>query len=133
MKIKVRWILFLGICIMGYNFIFAEVSSVKAVNLVQEQSTIAYSNLKIINAVSTVKLGETGIITIQGAPITQYNIKTSYKIENKTIRVIQWRTTDRTGVATFNWIVDKDTTSGTYAATISGAGYEINTSHTVLK
>jgi hypothetical protein len=133
MKIKVAWILFLGMFIMGYHNTGA-ISTVKAANIPQKQSVIAeQSHLKIINAVSTVKHGGTGVITIKGAPNTLYNIKTSYKIKNKTVPVIQWRTTDRTGIATFNWIVGNDTISGTYPATISGGGDILNMSHTVLE
>lgn len=133
MKIKVAWILFLGMCIVGYQSTTGAISMVKAVNMPQKQFILAQSNLKIINAIATVKHGGTGVITIQGNPNTLYNIKTSYKIENKIVSVIQWRTTDRTGVATFNWIVSKDTIAGTYAATISGGGDIINTDHTVIK
>ena len=39
---------------------------------------------------------------------------------------------DNTGVATFNWIVDMKTTPGTYAASIFGGGYTLNTTHIVL-
>jgi len=84
MRIKVAWILFLGMCIIGYNSTAEAISTVKAVNMPQEQSVIAQSHLKIINAVSAVKHEGTGVITIQGIPNTLYNIKTSYKIENKT-------------------------------------------------
>jgi len=133
MKIKVAWFLFLGMCIIGHNSTTKAISTAKAVNMPQEQSIIAQSHLKIINAVSAVKHGGTGVITIQGIPNTLYNIKTSYKIENKTVSVIQWRTTDRTGVTTFNWIVGNDTIAGTYPATISGGGDILNTNHTVVK
>lgn len=132
MKIKVAWILFLGMCIIGFPNTGA-ISTVKASNMPQRQSIIVRSHLKIINAVSVVKHGGTGVITIKGTPNTQYNIKTSYKLENKTVSVIQWRTTDGTGVATFNWIVGNDTIAGIYPATISGGGDILNTSHTVLE
>jgi hypothetical protein len=133
MKIKVVAILFLGMCIMGYHSNVEAICTVKAVNMLQEQSIITQSHLKIINAISTVKHKGTGVITIQGIPNTLYNIKTSYKIENKTVSVIQWRTTDRTGVTTFNWVVDNDTIAGTYSATISGGGDILNITHTVLQ
>ncbi|MBU3191244.1 hypothetical protein K9O30_18580 [Clostridium bowmanii] len=133
MKFKVAWILFLGVCIMGYHSNVEAISMVKSGNISQKQFIIAQSHLKIINAASVVEHGGTGVITIKGIPNTQYNIKTSYKKENKTVSVIQWRTTDATGVATFNWIVDNDTIAGTYPATISGGGDIINTKHTVLQ
>ena len=133
MKIRIARILLLVMCIMGYHSTTESMHMVKAVNMPQKQTVIAKSDLVIINAISTVKHGGTGVITIQGAPNTLYNIKTSYKIENKTISVVQWRTTDRTGVTTFNWRVSNETVAGTYAATISGGGDILNTNHTVLE
>lgn len=134
MKIKVVLILLLSMFIMEVHSLAQGLSIVSAMNVPQKQSIIAVqSHLKIINAISAVKRGGTGVITIQGTPNTLYNIKTSYKIENKTISVIQWRTTDGTGVATFNWIVGFDTIAGTYSATISGGGDTLNTKHIVLE
>ncbi|MCB2309680.1 hypothetical protein LGL55_00940 [Clostridium tagluense] len=133
MKIKVVWILFLSMCIIVCPSTTGAISMVKAVNMPEQQFIIAQGNLKIINAVSAVNHGGTGVITIQGRPNTQYNIKTSYKVGNKTVRVIQWRTTDKTGIATFNWIVGNDTAPGTYSATISGGGDILNINHTVLQ
>ena len=133
MKIKIACIFILGLCIMGYHSSIEVTPTVKALNMSQKQTIISQSHLKVINAVSTVKRGETGVITIQGKPNTKYNIKTSYKVGNRTISVIQWRTTDGIGVATFNWIVSMDTIAGTYAATIAGGDEVLNTKHTVLQ
>jgi len=132
MKMKIACALLLGLCITGYNYTTKAVSMLKQENISQKQSMVVQSQLKIINAVSNVKRGETGVITIQGTPNTLYNIKTSYKLANKTVAVIQWRTTDETGVTTFNWIVGMETMSGTYDATISGGGNILNTNHKVL-
>ena len=132
MKIKISCILLLGMLMLGCNNTNVEIPTVKSLNIPQEQITIVQSNLKIINAISEVKRGGTGVIIIQGMPKTLYNIKTSYKLGNKIVPVIQWRTTDATGVATFNWIVSKNTIVGTYPATISGGGDVVNTNHTVL-
>jgi hypothetical protein len=132
MKIKVACILFLGMCMVVYHNTAETIPMAKAVNISQKTSMISQRSLKIINAMSTVKRGETGVITIQGTPNTLYNIKTSYKLANKTVSVIQWRTTDGTGVTTFNWIASMETIPGTYSATISGGGEILNTKHTVL-
>lgn len=132
MKIKVACILLLGMCMIGYNHTAEATIRVESKNMSQNQSIIAQRQLKIINAVSDVKRGETGVITIQGVPNTLYNIKTSYKSGNKTIYVVQWRTTDRTGVTTFNWIVGMETMAGTYNATISGGGDILKTNHKVM-
>ena len=105
----------------------------RVASITQKQFQTAKRHLKIINAITNVKRGGTGIITIQGAPNTSYSIKTSYKLGNKTISVIQWRKTDVTGVTTFNWIVSMETAIGTYAATISGGGDIIKTNHRVLQ
>jgi len=132
MKKKLVCVLLLGLCITGYNHITKAVPIVKQVKISQKQSMASQSQLRIINATSNVKRGDTGVITIQGAPNTLYNIKTSYKLANKTVSVIQWRTTDGTGVTTFNWVVSMETMSGTYDATISGGGNILYTNHKVL-
>ncbi|MCJ7690302.1 MAG: hypothetical protein MUO60_13395 [Clostridiaceae bacterium] len=132
MKIKAACIIFLGVCIMGFYGINVTTPVVEAFNISQKQPLISQGQLKIISSVSVVKHGDTGLITIQGIPNTRYNITTSYKIKDKTISVIQWRTTDRIGVTTFNWIVNMKTIAGTYDATISGGGAILKTNHTVL-
>lgn len=132
MKIKVACIIFLGVCTMGYYGIAGTTPVVEAFSISQKEPMISQSQLKIINSVSVVKHGETGLITIQGIPNTRYNITTSYKLNNKTISVIQWRTTDGIGVTTFNWIVAMKTLAGTYDATISGGGDILKTNHTVV-
>jgi hypothetical protein len=132
MKIKAACIILSGVCIMGFYGIAGTTPVVQAFNVSQKQPLISQSQLKIINAVSVVKHGETGLITIQGRPNTRYNITTSYKLKNKTISVIQWRTTDGIGVTTFNWIVNMKTIAGTYDATISGGGDILKTNHTVV-
>jgi hypothetical protein len=132
MKIKVACIIVIGVCIIGYYGITGTTPVVEAYNISQKQPPMSKSKLKIINAVSVVKRGGTGLITIQGIPNTRYNITTSYKLENKTIPVSQWRITDRIGVTTFNWIVNMKTITGTYDATISGGGDILKTNHSVV-
>jgi hypothetical protein len=132
MKIKVACIITLSVCIMGYCGTSGAAPVVENVNMSQKQTIIAQNELIIINSVSSVNLGGTGVITIQGARNTLYKIETSYKLANKTVSVIQWRTTDGTGVTTFNWIVSENTNTGTYDATISGGGQILKTKHTVL-
>ena len=133
MKIKIVYILLLSICMMGYNSTTQATTIEKELNTSQKQYIISQNNLRIINAVSEVKRGGIGVITIQGTPNTLYNIKTSYKVDNKTVYVVQWSTTDDTGVTTFNWIVSMETMSGIYDATISGGGYTIITNHKVAQ
>jgi hypothetical protein len=133
MKIKIACVLFLGLSIIGYRGTTEAKPIAQAVSTAKNQFEITKNNLKIINAITTVKRGGTGIITIQGAPNTAYSIETSYKLLNKTIPVIQWRKTDVTGVATFNWIVSMETIVGTYDATINGGGNIIKTNHRVIK
>jgi hypothetical protein len=89
--------------------------------------------LRVINARNVLRKGETGIITIQGQPGKKYEIKTSYKITNRTVTVTQWRVTDSNGFATFNWVVGMDTVAGTYSGQIRGNGSSINITHTVLQ
>ncbi len=132
MKSKLACILLVVMCVMGYNSTAEATTMIDRSNISQKQHTKSQNNLRIINSVSAVKRGGTGIITIQGMPNTLYSIKTSYKLINKTVSVTQWRTTDETGVITFNWIVSMETMSGTYDATISGGGDVLKTNHKVL-
>jgi len=117
---------------LGYNSTTEATTMIDRSNISQKQPIKSQSNLRIINSVSAVKRGGTGVITIQGTPNTLYSIKTSYKLINQTVSVTQWRTTDGTGVTTFNWIVDMKTMSGTYDATISGGGDVLKTNHKVI-
>jgi len=132
MKSKVACILLIAICITGYNPSVFAVPIAIGENIAQNQYMVSQSKLVIISAISAVEHGGIGVITIQGKPNTLYNIKTSYKLENKIIPVIQWRTTDGTGVTTFNWVVSKKTMAGTYDATISGGGDVLKTYHKVI-
>jgi len=131
MKVKVLSVLLLGMCIMGYNYTTLATTMSNELNSTQKQSIISQNTLRIINSDTNVERGGIGVITIHGRPNTLYNIKTTYKLANKTVSVIQWRTTDDTGVTTFNWVVDTKTMAGTYDATISGGGYMLKTSHKV--
>ena len=121
MKFKTKYILLLLILVIGLS----------AVN-VQAAVKTAEANLKVTSAQTTLKVGDTGVITIQGKPRTRYTINTTFLRANRSINVTQWRTTDSNGHATFNWVVEPGTTPGTRTATISGGGERIEISHTVL-
>jgi len=132
MKNKTRFLLFVILAVFTRYNTINSIPSVKLLTIPQTQSVKSSNTLSIISSVTTVKRGETGVIIIQGIPKTQYSIKTYYKLGNKTIPVVQVRTTDTTGVATFNWVVSMKTTPGTYEASIFGKGNTINTTHVVL-
>jgi len=133
MKLKTKYILILSICMLGNYNTANSIPTMKLLTGEQTQSVMAQNPLSIRSSVSKVKRGETGLIIIQGIPNTRYSIKTSYKLANKTIPVLQLRTTDKTGEATFNWIVNMETTPGTYEALISGGGNTLKTAHIVLE
>ena len=129
---KTKFILLLSLCILLNYTTVKSIPTEKLLAVKQAQSVRLESSLKIISSISTVKRGGTGAIIIQGIPRTRYTIRTSYQLENRTIPVTQSRTTDNTGVATFNWIVDMKTTPGTYNAVINGGSDTLNTTHIVL-
>lgn len=131
MKIKLVSVLLLCMYIMGRNNVALATTMSNQLNTIQKQTITTQNNLRIVNSQINVKRGGVGFITIQGKPNTLYNIKTSYMLANRTISVIQWRTTNDTGVTTFNWVVSRKTMAGTYEATISGGGYMLKTSHKV--
>ena len=133
MKNKAKYILLLSLCMLVSPNVTKSIPTLKLLTVQQTQSVMAANNsFSIISSSSTVKRGGTGIITIQGSPKTQYSIRTSYKLGSKTIPVMQLRTTDKTGVATFNWIVSIETTPGTYDVAITGGGNTLKTNHIVL-
>jgi hypothetical protein len=132
MKIILSCILFLCICVTGFLSTSNSTPMVKPLIKPQVQAAMAQNSLSILSSLSSVKRGETGAIIIKGKPKTLYSITTSYKIASKTVSVVQWRTTDVTGVATFNWIVSYSTVPGTYNATISGGSETLYTKHIVL-
>jgi hypothetical protein len=132
MKTITKYILVLSICMLGsYNSV-QSMSTVKLFASEQTQSVMAQSSLNIKRSVSNVKRGGAGLIVIQGAPNTRYSIKTSYKLGDKTIPILQLRTTDKTGEATFNWVVNEESIPGTYEASIYGGGNTLKTTHIVL-
>ena len=131
MKNKTKYILLL-ICLVGNYSTTRSMPTVRLLTVPQSQSVTVSNSLGIIGDLSTVKRGGTGVIIIHGTPKTQYTIRTSYKLGNKIVPVMQLRTTDKTGVATFNWIVSMETTPGTYDVSISGDGNTVKTTHIVL-
>jgi hypothetical protein len=100
--------------------------------MVSSQPENTAGNLRVIESVTRVRLGEIGFITIQGTPGVRYTVTSSFKTGEKTRSASQWRITDESGRATFLWSVNPDTVPGTYPVTISGDGRTINISHTVL-
>ena len=132
MKSKSKYIVFLCIFVLGSYTSVKSIPRIKVLAVPEIQSVAVLNSLSIISDLSTVKRGGTGVITIHGAPRTRYNIRTSYNIGNRTVPVMQFRTTDGTGVATFNWIVSMETTPGTYDVSISGGGNTLNSTHIVL-
>ena len=74
MKIKIACILLLGMCMIGCNRTTDATTMVEDLNMPHEESVISQSHLKIINEVSIVKRGETGVITIQGTQIGRAHV-----------------------------------------------------------
>lgn len=132
MKIRKRYILILSICMLGNYNTARSMSTVKLFAQEQTQSVMAQDSLSVRSSITSVKRGGAGFIIIQGIPNTRYSIRTSYKLGDKIIPIMQLRTTDKTGEATFNWIVNDETIPGTYDASIYGAGNTLKITHIVL-
>lgn len=94
--------------------------------------SVQVTTLQIASSTTTLRRGQTGVIAIQGKPNTTYTIETAYSVGGNTIAVKQWRVTDSSGRATFNWVVDEKTDPSTQKAYIYGGGERIETSHTVV-
>lgn len=136
MKRKLYFILFFSILALSLswytgnaitNTVTGEKEKGKTVTVQSLQAT----SLQIINSTASLKRGETGIITIQGKPNTRYTIETSYRMGGRSISIRQWRISDSSGRATFNWVVDAKTEPSTQSAVISGGGEVVETTHTV--
>ena len=61
MKFKLICTLIVGMCIIGYQKNVETVPAIKTENITNKQTIIAQRHLRIINAVSAVKRGETGV------------------------------------------------------------------------
>ncbi|NLZ47792.1 MAG: hypothetical protein GX895_03220 [Clostridiales bacterium] len=96
-------------------------------------NTIEYNQnqIFIIRSITTLKRGEVGLITIKGKPGERYTIESSFSVKGKIIPVKQWRIADSNGMASFSWVVGRDTDIGTYNATIHGGGATLNITHNV--
>ncbi|MDP4091692.1 MAG: hypothetical protein Q8930_20810 [Bacillota bacterium] len=88
--------------------------------------------ITVIRAITTLRPGDAGLITIQGRPGVKYTLSSTFRIGNRTTAVSQWRVGDSRGHATFNWFVGLDSVPGTYPITIRGDGEVLRLSHTVL-
>lgn len=130
-SIIISGLLALSLSLYSSNIIRNSAVDTKSKEEVVTVQNIQGNTLQIINETSTLKKGEAGVITIQGKPNTKYIIETSYSISGKSIAVKQWRITDSSGRAAFNWVVDNKTDAGTRKAFIYGGGERIETSHTV--
>lgn len=131
MKLRLLCVLLLCVFISGCSSIINLPSGLIRLSALQSQSRSLADDLRIINSNAIVNRGDFGFITIQGRPQTRYRITTSFRRGNRIIPVNQWRVTGSNGQATFNWVVDPETTPGTYPAIISGVGRSLNTYHTV--
>jgi hypothetical protein len=89
-------------------------------------------NIQIVNSNTNLKLGETGFYMIQALPNTRYTITTNYKKGTHVMSVSQWRKTDESGYATFNWVVGANTQPGVYTAIIRGGGARLKTNYIIL-
>ena len=138
MKIRASAIILFGMFIFvatGYigNNMFKSALNYEQTSKPVTSLNVQTSKIDVIKNQTTLKRGDAGIITIKAKPNTTYTIKTSYKMNGRTINVTQSRSTDSGGEATFNWVVDKKTDSGTQNAVITGGGESLNLSHTVVQ
>lgn len=93
----------------------------------------AQADLRVVESATRVRLGEIGFITIQGQPGVRYTVTSSFRTNEGTRSVSQWRVADNNGRATFLWSVGPETIPDTYPVTITGGGKTIELSHTVLE
>lgn len=124
-------LLCIGIAFLNYPVIYTESTNSLPKN---ELKTIKYTQneIHIIRSITTLKRGEVGLITIKGIPGEIYTIESSFRVNDKTIPVKQWRRADSNGMASFSWVVGNDTDIGSYKATIYGGESTLSLTHTVI-
>lgn len=85
------------------------------------------------NIKTPVRLGETGSLTIQGQPHTQYTITAVYDNTRDTIMATAVKQADSDGTVNWTWDVNSDTKPGTYGLMITGGGRMLTASYTVAE
>lgn len=126
------------ITILIFMFLFAPIyitsipiNSINTSNKPVTQEDINRA-IRIINSNTNLKQGDTGFFMIQALPNTRYTITTNYKRGTQIMSVSQWRRTDESGYATFDWVVGANTQPGVYTAIIRGGGTRIKTNYIIL-
>lgn len=69
-----------------------------------------------------VEAGETATVKIQGAPNTEYSIDVYYGSSESKAKGLEKKTSDSSGVVSWEWIVGTNTSKGEHSITVRGGG-----------
>lgn len=132
MKYKLLCILLFSTFTIGCSNEIDMASTTDKPATIQTQARVDQNKLRVINSQTALNRGGIGYVTIQGMPRTKYTLKSSYRVGNRLVDIIQWRITGDSGQATFNWTVSPETTPETHDIFIFGGGENLRLAHTVL-
>lgn len=135
MKIRLRYILLIAAFVLVFGLAKNINKNSQSYNeIAAKTETLGYQeqDISVIKAITKLRPGESGIITLQGQPGTKYTIKSSYVRGDNAFNVTRQQTADQSGKVSFTWTAERDTTPGVYPIVITGGGKIINLYHTVL-
>lgn len=87
----------------------------------------------LLDIKTPVRQGETGSLSIQGKPNTQYTVTAVYNNSTGTITTTSAKRTGSDGKLSWTWNVSRDTMPGTYGLMITGGGKMLTAAYTVSR
>lgn len=108
-----------------------EMPPLRRLNQFQNIQANELAEIKVIKSATTVKVGDTASITIQGTSGSAYDITSTYRRNNRLVTSVQSQKADASGMATFNWRVGPGTAPGAYPITVTGGGKTLISYYTV--
>jgi hypothetical protein len=109
-----------------------EMPPLRRLNQFQNIQANEFAEIKVVKSSTTVKVGGTASITIQGTPGTVYDITSTYRHDNQLVTSVQSKTADASGIVTFNWVIGARTASGSYPLSVTGGGKTLISYYTVV-
>ncbi len=91
------------------------------------------SGLELRSIRTPVRQGETGGISIQGRPDTQYTITAVYNNSGNMVTSTAVKRSGENGMVELEWNVSSQTEPGTYGVMVSGGGEQITAAYTVTE
>ena len=91
------------------------------------------SGLVLRSIRTPVRQGETGGLSVQGRPDTQYTITAVYRKSGNMVTSTAVKRSGDNGIVELEWNVSSQTEPGTYGVMVSGGGEQIAAAYTVIE